>query len=42
MTWDKYRNIVGFVMQRDIFMESLTVIEILEFVNNLIDPSETP
>ena len=28
MEWEKYRNITGFVMQRDIFMESLKVEEI--------------
>ena len=28
MSWEKYRNITGFVMQRDIFMESLKVHEI--------------
>jgi len=28
MNWEKYRNITGFVMQRDIFMESLKVEEI--------------
>lgn len=35
MEWDTYKNIIGFVMQKDIFMETLTVREIFEFVINL-------
>ena len=41
MTWAKYRNITGFVMQRDIFMESLSIEEIFKFVTDLIDPKES-
>ena len=37
MKWETYKNIVGFVMQKDIFMETLTVREIFEFVINLRD-----
>ncbi len=35
MSWDKYKNIIGFVMQRDVFMESLQVDEIFRFVVDL-------
>lgn len=28
MTWEKFRNVIGFVMQKDIFMDVLTVREI--------------
>lgn len=37
MKWKKYRNIIGFVMQRDIFMDSLQVDEIFKFVIDLTD-----
>lgn len=35
MNWDKYKKITGFVMQRDIFMEELSVREIFDFVKEL-------
>lgn len=37
MKWNKYRSIMGFVMQKDIFMESLQVDEIFKFVIDLTD-----
>ena len=37
MKWETYKNVIGFVMQKDIFMETLTVREIFEFVINLRD-----
>lgn len=36
MVWTKYRNVIGFVMQRDIFNENLKIEEILNFVINLL------
>lgn len=35
MDWEEYKNIIGFVMQRDIFFESLKVNEIFRFVVDL-------
>lgn len=35
MKWEKFRNVTGFVMQKDIFMDVLTVREIFQFVVNL-------
>ena len=42
MNWDEYKHITGFVMQRDIFMEELSVREIFDFVKELssFDSSE--
>jgi hypothetical protein len=36
MVWTKYRNVIGFVMQRDIFNENLKIEEILSFVIDLL------
>ncbi len=41
MIWDKYRTIMGFVMQRDIFLEVLTIREIFNFVVELKHPTYT-
>lgn len=42
--WTKFRYVIGFVLQRDIFMEVLTVREIFEFIvkmkNQHISPQE--
>ena len=35
MKWDEYKHVTGFVMQRDIFMEELSVREIFDFVKEL-------
>lgn len=35
MSWSEYKNIIGFVMQRDIFFESLKVNEIFRLVVDL-------
>ncbi len=40
MVWQKYRNIIGFVMQKDIFNENLKIEEILNFVINLLGKSK--
>lgn len=40
--WDSYRFITGFVMQKDIFMEVMTVREVFRFVVNLKNPKMSP
>ena len=42
MDWNKFRFITGFVLQKDIFMEVLTVREVFEFVVNLKNPKLSP
>ena len=41
MKWEKFRNIIGFVMQKDIFMDVLTVRENFRFVVDLKYPDYT-
>ena len=36
LVWTKFRNVIGFVMQKDIFNENLKVEEILKFVVELL------
>ena len=37
MNYDKYKNIIGFVLQSDIFLETMTVNEIFNFVISMKD-----
>lgn len=40
-TWNRFRNVTGFVMQRDLFEENLKVKEILKFVVDLLGKGKT-
>lgn len=40
-TWKKFRNITGFVMQRDLFDENLKVGEVLHFAIDLLGKGKT-
>ncbi len=40
-TWNRFRNVTGFVMQRDLFEENLKVKEILQFVVDLLGKGKT-
>lgn len=35
MSWNKFKNFIGFVMQRDLFFENLTVQEVFDFIGAL-------
>lgn len=39
LNWDHFRNIIGFVMQRDIFFENMRVNEIFRFTVELSNPN---
>ena len=38
MCWSKYQNLIGFVMQSDIFLETMSIEEIFRFVVDLREP----
>lgn len=41
MSWSKYQNLIGFVMQSDIFLETMSIEEIFRFVVDLREPDLT-